>query len=68
MERLLLQSTPVLGWILLPEAQKFVSSYAEEFIKEIGAQVRQDPWMPVAPQFISVQMPDRRQGGLERVR
>lgn len=57
MDRLQLQSTPCLGWILLPEVQQFVSSYAEEFVREIAGQVRQETWAPVAPKYFSVVMP-----------
>lgn len=57
MDRLQLQSTPCLGWVLLPEIQQFVSSYAEEFIKEIAGQVRQETWAPVVPTYFSVLMP-----------
>lgn len=57
MDRLQLQSTPCLGWILLPEVQQFVSSYAEEFVREIAGQVRQETWAAVVPSYFSVVMP-----------
>ncbi len=45
MDALQLQSTPCLSWTLLPEIQKFVSSYAEEFIREIAGQVMLRPYV-----------------------
>eukprot|EP01038_Epipyxis_sp_PR26KG_P012943 gene12943-17352_t len=55
--RLIQCCTPCLGYVLLPEIQKFVRVYADEFIKEIENQVRQDSWALVYPQHVDVRSP-----------
>ena len=36
-----LQGSSCLGWILIPEVQLVVTAYAERFLEQVGAQVRE---------------------------
>jgi hypothetical protein len=35
-----LQGSSCLGWVMVPEVQTVVTSYAERFMEQVGAQVR----------------------------
>lgn len=47
------------GWILLPEIEKFMRKYTDEFAKEIEIEVRLEPWRPVMTLRVSyvIQLP-----------
>ena len=40
-------ATISIGWLLLPEIEKFMRKYTDEFAKEIEIEVRLEPWRPV---------------------